>query len=130
MLADDTGRRGLELRRGGETFGGGAIIFARRDGDFWPCEIDGAYGLLPGDFMRIGACAVRFGVVGLVAPLGVGIALPEVGFAAVYFPIFEADRDDGLEWPDSDVVLGRRLLTGIRECKSRFDGVGLELPIT
>jgi hypothetical protein len=35
--AVDTGRRGLELLNGGEILGGGAIMFARRDGLFSVC---------------------------------------------------------------------------------------------
>jgi hypothetical protein len=36
VLAEETGCLGLELLSGGETFGGGAIMFARREGLFSP----------------------------------------------------------------------------------------------
>jgi hypothetical protein len=39
VVADDTGNRGLELLSGGEILGGGAMIFARREGLFSPFVI-------------------------------------------------------------------------------------------
>lgn len=54
VLAADTGRRGLELRKGGDILGGGTIMFARRDGLFWLIGILDVYSRLPGDFMRMG----------------------------------------------------------------------------
>ena len=51
VVAVETGARGLELRKGGETFGGGAIMLARSKGLFgcWPLAF--GVGLAPGDLI-------------------------------------------------------------------------------
>lgn len=62
MVAEETGNRGLELLKGGETFGGGAIMFARREGLFSPFVVAVPRPLLPGLLICIGDRGWRFGL--------------------------------------------------------------------
>ena len=83
------------------------MIFARSDGDFSPCAAIEAYGLLPGDLIRIGVFGVFFGLPCLVPDFEVAAMLLASAFAVGTFPTFEAGRDVGDEQPDSDVTLVR-----------------------
>ena len=48
MDADETGKRGRELRNGGDILGGGAMMFALKEGLFAPDRIAmGFVGVLP-----------------------------------------------------------------------------------
>jgi hypothetical protein len=75
--AADTGIRGLELLKGGEIFGGGAIMFARSNGLFWACCIARLLSRLPGvllgELVRLGEFAFLLGLadfgVALIDPL-------------------------------------------------------------
>ena len=116
MVADETGCRGRELRKGGDFLGIGAVTYALSLG-LMP-------GVLVGDmtWSSGSSCA---GVTGRMASRvnafrwGSGVVLcPRGGRErrpAVGVPMAEFDRVDGHEAPETEEVLARRELTGILE---------------
>ena len=64
MLAEETGNRGLELLKGGEIFGGGAMMFARSEGLFSPATVGAPLPRLPGLLICAGDLGRRRGLGG------------------------------------------------------------------
>jgi hypothetical protein len=63
VVAFDSDCRGLELRSGGEIFGGGGMIFARREGLFSAAAIAPAFwSCFPVDFACNGVCGLFLGL--------------------------------------------------------------------
>lgn len=105
--AFDTGIRGLELLSGGEIFGGGAIMLARRDGLFAPCGTP-----RPGEVIRpgLGRSTDRFCFV--MEFLTEGFLGSDFGCGRSWAdPVLEF----GIELPESEAALILRALTGIRD---------------
>lgn len=116
-MAEDTGRRGLELRNGGDILGGGAMIFARRDGLFSP-ETGICPGfLLPGLLIWPGGWCPRRGLGGFRSPEGEGMdrTCPDTSTRSGRWDVM-GDWDDGDIAAESDAIRWCFVLTGIRDC--------------
>ena len=126
MEALETGSRGRELLKDGEILGGGATIFALRDGLFAPCGSD--------EELAVAGLPLRPGEV-ILPRLDVFATdkLELESFCVCMressetrdLPIADGAREFGVEFPESEAVLILRLLTGIRE----VTGGRLKLPV-
>ena len=74
VVAEETGTRGLELLKGGEILGGGAMIFARSEGLFSP-DVTGPRPRRPGLLICTGERGRRRGLGGFRSPDGEGVEL-------------------------------------------------------
>lgn len=102
-----TGILGRELRKGGETLGGGTMILALRDGLFEPCGTP-----RPGEVILavLGRPTERVDLaLGFCVWNLLGVVLDCDGSCT------GAACEFGVELPESEAPLSRRLLTGIRE---------------
>ena len=118
MDALDTGSRGLELLSGGDFFGSGAVIYAVNRGLVAGC-CRGLYSPRRGEWRDVAGLAVRIGLRAFAVGFGIAAPLFTAVNCADCLSSAEFVRVDGLELPESEAVLKRRELMGMRDCESR-----------